>query len=109
MTGLAVGVGVAGTGVGVGGGISYDPKGTSPGYDKNNKAYDDGRDSIGYGMCFDAGVSLGPIGIGISHTSGTNHTGGKEIPHSGGGPTVGVSPSWGIGIGVHGNIYFTLF
>jgi RHS repeat-associated protein len=56
-------------GKGVGGGISFDPFGSSPGWDSRKPH---GLLNIGFGGFGEAGVGLGPLGFGLSVQGGVN-------------------------------------
>ena len=97
-------------GYGIGGGISYNPEGTSPGWDPYEKH---GVFNAGLGAYGGASVGLGPAYLGLSGNAGVNFEPGFPCyegikPYAGIGPEYGLDWGWSLrgGAAVGGEITF---
>ena len=93
-------------GYGIGGGLSYNPKGTSPGWDP---CREHGLFNVGAGVYGGASVGLGPAYAGLSGNAGVNIENPTGIfPYYSAGPEYGLDWGWSLraGAAVGGEITF---
>ena len=92
-------------GYGAGGGVSYNPRGTSPGYDpcqRNNGM------NLSVGGFGEASVGLGPAYAGLSGGAGVNLAPGNNVTGYGdGGPEYGLDWGWSLRGGAAGGVEIT--
>lgn len=91
-------------GYGIGGGVSFNPRGTSPGYDPCNKPKLFGVGVGGYG---EGSVGLGPAYAGVSGNAGVNVEYQRANPYAGAGPEYGLDWGWSLRGGAAAGIEIT--
>jgi len=93
-------------GYGIGGGVSFDPRGTSPGWDPCEQH---GLVNLGLGAYGGASMGFGPAFLGLSANAGVNFENpGGAYPHYGAGVHYGLNWGWSLraGTAVGGEITF---